>query len=125
MVWGKWYHPNLPKLLFKQQGDETLIHDSRSGKLVRYQIRETTKQILQYLDQSHKKADLLKQFAHLSPAEIEQEMAFLQNRGLLFEEDERFMSLVLPGQPRRDSGLPLSAPAVHKRSELPIGVARS
>jgi ribosomal peptide maturation radical SAM protein 1 len=114
MVWGKWYHPNLPKLLFKQQGDETLIHDSRSGKLVRYQIRETTKQILQYLDQSHKKADLLKQFNHLSPAEIEQEIAFLQDRGLLFEDDERFMSLVLPGQ------LSTSSPVVHKKSELPI-----
>jgi radical SAM superfamily enzyme YgiQ (UPF0313 family)/uncharacterized protein (DUF433 family) len=132
MAWGKWYHPNLPKLLLKQQGNETLIHDSRSGKLVKYPIRETTKQILQYLDQPHKKADLLKQFAHLSPQEIEQAIAFLQDRELLFEEDDRFMSLVLPGQPRRDTDRgeaqslrPLSAPTVHKKSELPIIVHSS
>jgi len=119
MVWGKWYHPNLPKLQFKQQGQETLIHDSRSGKLVKYPLRETTRQILQYLDLPHKEADLLKQFAHLSPQGVEQEMAFLQDRGLLFEEDDRFMSLVLPGQPSANS------PVVHKKIDLPIIVHSS
>src|SRR5262249_30081305 len=98
---------------------ETLIHDSRSGKLVKYPLRKTTRQILQYLDLPHKEADLLKQFPHLSLTEIEQEMAFLQDRGLLFEEDERFMSLVLPGQPSAN------APLVHKKSELPIIVPLS
>ena len=98
MVWGKWYHPNLPKLLFKEQGHETLIYDSRSGKPLKYQISPMSKQILQYLDQPHKKADLLKQFDPLSPQEIEQEITFLQERGLLFEEDDRLLSLVLPGK---------------------------
>ena len=115
-VWGKWYQQNHPKLLFKQQGNDTIIYDSRSGKPLRYQISDTTKQCLQYLDQPHKKADLLKQFAHLSHQEIEREIAFLQDRGLLFEEDNRFLSLVLPGEP-------LTSPlAVHKKRELQMMV---
>jgi hypothetical protein len=113
-TWEKHYQPNRPKLLLKQQGRETLIHDSRSGKLVRYQISDTSKRLLQYLDQPHKKADLITKFAHLAPPDIEQEIAFLQDRGLLFEEDNRFMSLVLPGEPSA------SPPAVHRKSELQI-----
>ena len=93
--WGQYYQQNRPQLLFKQQGHATLIYDSRSSNNLKYQISDTTKQILQYLDQPHKKADLLKQFAHLSSSDIEQEMAFLQERELLFEEDGRFLSLVL------------------------------
>jgi hypothetical protein len=107
VVWDKQFQANRPELLLKQEDYEPFIHDSRSGKDVRYPISETTKQFLQYLDQPHKKADLLKQFAHLSHSEIEQEITFLQNRGLLFEEDERFMSLVLPSEPaRRDRACP-------------------
>jgi len=115
-VWEKFYQHNPPQLLFKQEGDETLIHDSRSRQEVQYPISETTQRILQYLDQPHKKADLLKQFDQFSPAEIEQTMVFLQERGLLFEEDDRFMSLVLPGKP--SGGLPV----VRTKSELPIAM---
>lgn len=55
--------------------------------------------LLQYLDQPHKIVDLIAKFAHLSLQAIEQEIAFLQDRGLLFEEDDRFLSLVLPSRP--------------------------
>ena len=123
MARNKRQQSNLPKLLLKTVGHETLIYDSRSGKDVHYQISETTKHILQYLDQPHKKADLTAKFVQLAPLAIEQEMAFLQERGLLFEEDDRFLSLVLPGEPRRESGLSLSAPSVRKKSELPIIVS--
>jgi ribosomal peptide maturation radical SAM protein 1 len=108
-VMGQWYQQNHPQLFFKQQGNNTLIYDSRTGKILRYQISDTTKDILQYLDQPHKKADLLKQFARLSRPDIEQEIIFLQDRGLLFEEDGRFISLVLPGKP-----LPV-APTLHTK----------
>jgi magnesium-protoporphyrin IX monomethyl ester (oxidative) cyclase len=115
-LWGKWYQQKHPQLLFKQQGHETIIYDSRSGKPLRYQISDTSKRVLQYLDQPHRKADLIKQFDHLSHLDIEQEIAFLQDRGLLFEEDDRYLSLVLPGEPST------SSPAVRKKVELQIAV---
>jgi hypothetical protein len=63
--------------------------------------------------QANKDGEALpKQFAHLASPDIEQEIAFLQDRERLFEEDDRFMSLVLPGE------LSASLPAVHKKSEL-------
>src|SRR5262249_54117497 len=45
LVWEQYYRQDLPQLLFKQEGHKTLIHDSRSGKELRYQIHETAKHI--------------------------------------------------------------------------------
>jgi hypothetical protein len=39
------------------------------------------------------------QLGHLPDFNAEKEVAYLQERGLLFQEHERLLSLVLPGQP--------------------------
>ena len=96
-MWGKWFQSDRPKLMFKQHGNDTLIYDSRSGEVVEYQISDRSKQLLDYLNQPLKKADLAAKFQHVA-LDIEQEIAYLQDRGLLFQEDERFMSLVLPDE---------------------------
>ena len=111
-LYSKRYQQIHPKLHFKQKGHDLLIYDSRSGDPLEYQMSGTRKQLLEYLDQPHKKADLITQFDHLSRLEIEQEIAFLQDRGLLFEEDDRFLSLVLPNKPSTDS------PTIRKKIEL-------
>ena len=98
VVWGTWFQSDRPKLILNQQGNDTLIYDSRSGEPLEYQISDLSKQLLNYLNQPLKKADLAAKFLHISHLDIEQEIAFLQDRGPLFQEDERFMSLVLPDE---------------------------
>ena len=94
-IWGEWFQ-DPPKLMFKQNGKETLIYDSRSGEAVEYPLSDVSKQLLDALDQPLRKAELAAKFQDIPHPDIEQEIAFLQERGLLFQEGERFLSLVIP-----------------------------
>jgi hypothetical protein len=98
----QWHKPpaERPALYFKQKGDPTIIYYSRSGKATEYRVGATCAQLLDLMEAKPKrKGELSRELAHVPHLDLEKEMAWLQERGLLFHEGERFISLVLPKEP--------------------------
>lgn len=82
-----------PELFLKDALGTSIIYDSRSGQMVEYQISDTAKLLLDELAQPKRLADLLSAKGNVH---FEKDFAFLQERELLFQEGERFISLILP-----------------------------
>jgi ribosomal peptide maturation radical SAM protein 1 len=92
------------KLYFKH---DSIIYDSRSGRAVEYDVGERCKMILDLI--STKPARLGAIAAHLGDgqdADVTDLMASLQSKSLLFEEEGRYLSLLLPKEPLKLSVLP-------------------
>lgn len=87
-----------PVLFLKEVDGTNFIYDSRSGEKIEYQISDTAKRLLDTLAQPKKYTDLVTQ----EGAQLESEFAFLRDQGLLFQEGERSMSLVLPERTTTD-----------------------
>jgi len=85
-----------PELYMEQDGDTTLIHDSRSGEVVEYAISEVSRQMLDLLSQRQRVGNITKELEHLPDFDASREIAILQEKGLLFHERESYLSLVLP-----------------------------
>jgi ribosomal peptide maturation radical SAM protein 1 len=80
-----------PRLFWKSIGDRTVIYDSRFGAKIEHSLESDAIAILKLLEKPKRKADLLAQF----PAgEGERHVAELERLGLVFEEEQRYMSLV-------------------------------
>ncbi|MFO1432618.1 MAG: RiPP maturation radical SAM C-methyltransferase [Candidatus Competibacteraceae bacterium] len=87
-------------LFLKQTGHTTLVHDSRSGEVLEYPIDPHSKRVLNEL--AHRGVSLTTLAQRLGGSDglsVEKEIEFLQTHGLLFEENGKFMSLVLPFAP--------------------------
>lgn len=81
-----------PKLYFKENGNSTVVYDSRSGEGVEFDVGAIGKQVLECLDKPKDMGTLARQ---LSPnVDAEKEVAVLQERGLIFQEGPRYLSLV-------------------------------
>lgn len=93
--------PHLRANLFlKETKHTTLVHDSRSGEVIEYPISPISKRVLDEL--AHRGVPLPTLTSRLGDIEgfdVETEIEFLHARGLLFGEDGKFMSLVLPYAP--------------------------
>jgi ribosomal peptide maturation radical SAM protein 1 len=85
-----------PKLDFI--GDSDLIYDSRSGSATEYSVRPAGKAILNYLSKPARIADLAKVFSDEYGRDLDRHLVCLREKGLLFEEGDRLMSLVLSGE---------------------------
>ena len=81
---------NPPKLCFQ---DNDVIYDSRSGSVLEYHVGETGKAILQHLEKPTRIGELCKVFS--PELNVLEEFAGLQEKGLFFQEEDRFFSLVL------------------------------
>ena len=82
-----------PKLYFKENGDSTVVYDSRSGEGEEFDVGAIGKQILESLDKAKDLGTLARQVSHLS-VDAEKEVALLQERGLIFQEGPRYLNLV-------------------------------
>jgi len=90
-----------PKLYFKQDGDGTVVYDSRFDKVVEHRISNVAIEILKSTEKPRFPSAI--HLPDVSDAEIEKEIADLDERGLIFWEDNRFINLVLPGPPPETS----------------------
>jgi hypothetical protein len=89
-----------PQLFFKENGHSTRVHDSRTGKAIEHDIGETGRQVLEYLDDKPKDlSDLAKKMGHISGFDAGREVTTLQSKGLIFQEGERYLNLVLAKEP--------------------------
>ena len=83
-----------PKLQFKD--NSTVVYDSRSGRALERQVGDVGKQVLDFLH--GRPADISRIAAglsHLSGTDFAKEVALLRSRGLVFQEGDRYLSLVL------------------------------
>ncbi|HKX32258.1 MAG TPA: RiPP maturation radical SAM C-methyltransferase [Blastocatellia bacterium] len=85
-----------PKLDFI--GDSDLIYDSRSGSATEYSVGPAGRALLNYLSKPARIDDLTQVFSDKDGRDLDRRLADLREKGLLFEEGDRLMSLVLGGE---------------------------
>lgn len=97
----RWRNPeSLPALYFKKRGSETVVFDSRSDEVVEHEITDQGLQILQQIAITPSRPGMIAAKLNLPNFDPHQELAALQEKGLVFEEHDRYLSLVLPGPPK-------------------------
>lgn len=85
-----------PQLFLSKQQDENVIYDSRSGQGVEYVIPDVSARILHSVEVKPKDLiDLGREFAAVSGFDAAKEIAYLQEKGLVFEEKGRYLSVAL------------------------------
>jgi len=93
--WALWERSPKPELVFEESGGDTLVSDSRSGSRVEHRISPPALRVLHALRQNHKIPRLVDILGDLSVDAVTREVAALRERGLLFEENGYYLSLVL------------------------------
>jgi ribosomal peptide maturation radical SAM protein 1 len=85
-----------PKLFLRQNENQSVVHDSRSNEVAEYPLGENSTRALRYLTvKPRDMVDLAREFRDVNGFDAKQEIAFFKERGLVFEENERFFSLVI------------------------------
>ena len=85
-----------PKLFLRQNGKQSVVHDSRSNEVAEYPLGENSTRALKYLAVKPRDVvDLAREFRDVDGFDAKQEIVFFKERGLVFEENERFFSLVI------------------------------
>lgn len=87
-----------PKLFLKEDGGVTTIYDSRAGTAIEYEIGENSKDILAYLNSPRRVSNISKEFGDRPGFDAVKEVEYLQQKGLIFQEHDRFLSLVLDAE---------------------------
>ncbi|MGB8508004.1 MAG: RiPP maturation radical SAM C-methyltransferase [Pyrinomonadaceae bacterium] len=88
-----------PKLYFKQTGDSTnVIYDSRGERPVEYAVSDSERRLLETLNSPGRPLSVARSL-DITPAEAEASLASLQSKNLLFQEGDRYLSLVFQGEP--------------------------
>lgn len=85
-----------PKLFLRQNGKHSVVHDSRASEVAEYPLGQNYTRALRYLAvKPRDMVDLAREFRDVDGFDAEESMAFFKERGLVFEENERFFSLVI------------------------------
>ncbi len=84
-----------PKLHLKSEGGQHVVHDTRSGRVVEHPLTEVSVAALKLLDKPQRLGNLAAAFGHVTDFDPAKEVARLQEKGLLFREGDRYLSLVL------------------------------
>jgi len=95
---ARWKDPDralAPRLFFKP--NSTIVLDSRMGRIIEHQVGEKGKAILEFLFKPGRIDAVSKGLAHIDGLDVEKEIQLLQQKGLLFQEGERLLTLVLEG----------------------------
>jgi ribosomal peptide maturation radical SAM protein 1 len=92
---ARWKDPKQlpPRLYFKN--DSGIIYDSRSGSVIEHDVGKVGKEILDYLSKPAWIGDLDGVFSAKYGDEASNHIASLQEKGLVFREGDRLLSLVL------------------------------
>ena len=85
-----------PKLLLNQNGDHCTITDSRSGTVNEYPLEPISGRVLDFLaDKAKRVGDVAREFSDVAGFNAAKEMAMLREKGLLFQEEDRYLSLTI------------------------------
>ena len=84
-----------PKLFFEAAESSTVICDTRSGETLRHDLGETSIKLLQFLAERKRLDEIESALTRVPDFDVRQELSLLSERGLVFEERGRYLSLVL------------------------------
>lgn len=94
----RWSNPKYkvpPRLYFK---NSQTVYDSRSGVPAEHLLDDNAAAILQYLAKPTRMEEIVKVFSAENGFDAPKEIAALEAKGLIFQEGERFLSVVLAGE---------------------------
>jgi hypothetical protein len=93
---GAWKDDPVPKLVLHKNGAGSIITDSRSGEVNEYRLEPISGRILDFLaDKAKRVGDVAREFSDVAGFNAAKEVAILREKGLLFQEEDRYLSLVL------------------------------
>ena len=84
-----------PRLEFEWRGESKVVFDSRSGVATEHQIGATSSTILDLLTEPMKLPQMVQQLESMPEPEVKSQIDWLLGKGLIFEEKDRYMSLVV------------------------------
>ena len=95
-----------PKLFLRQNGKQSVVYDSRSQEVAEYPLGANNTRALRYLAVKPRDlVDLAREFRDVEGFDARQTLEFFKERGLVFEENERYFSLVIePGNRSNGAG---------------------
>lgn len=88
-----------PELHFVERGGETFIYDSRDGHAREEAVPPSVATLLVHCTEPRRLETLAKELAGLPGGDLGRDLAWVRERRLVFEEEGKLMSLVLPRQP--------------------------
>jgi magnesium-protoporphyrin IX monomethyl ester (oxidative) cyclase len=101
--WVERWRPNstaiTPSLFFLDNGNRTTVYDSRSGEAQQHEVGQVGREVLDILEKPKRPGDIAKEMNHVAGFDATKELATLQEKGLVFEENDRYLSLVLKREP--------------------------
>lgn len=101
--WKRAWAGTTPPMLYAEGRDGgTVIRDTRGGADLSHALSDTARQILEILKRRKSISELAAALGHANGDELKGEVASLAAKGLLFEEQGMYMSLVLPQKNRPD-----------------------
>jgi hypothetical protein len=93
---ARWKDSKLPPRLRFSEGAER-IYDSRSGAVVYHSVGELGTAILHFLSKPGRMDGVVRTFSAESETAVSGSIALLREKGLIFEEADRMISLVFDG----------------------------
>lgn len=94
-----------PKLLLHENGNQSVVHDSRSKEVAEYPLGEISTRALRYLAVKPRDVvDLSREFRDIPGFDAKEEIASFKQKGLVFEEHDRFFSLVIEARHHGSNG---------------------
>ncbi len=100
----RWRENDRPRLALSREGGATVAIDSRAGRVTRQAISATAERMLDLLHSPKGVNTLRNEMNDLPADEVAREFAGLVGKGFVFEEDERYISLVTPASDPRGLG---------------------
>ncbi len=92
-----------PRLSFKEDEDDVVV-DSRDGELREHKIGPVALHLLKMMDTPRRATDKALQPENAPGIDVTEEFEKLRQLGLLFQEGDRYLSLVLPKAPESNRG---------------------
>ena len=84
-----------PRLAYESDGSRTVVHDTRSGELVVHEVGDVGMGILECLHAKGQNLRFVSKHVEAAEQELADEIERLRSINLLFEENDRYISLVL------------------------------
>jgi hypothetical protein len=116
----KWKSGPTPALYMLNQGAKVIINDSRSGDEETYELSDLSARILTYLSRRKSVTELREALRDVAETELTDELTWLMDRNLIFDEEDRYMSIVFRQKTERsrdkalieESGVTSGAPVL-------------
>jgi ribosomal peptide maturation radical SAM protein 1 len=92
--WNRDLHASPPRLYLRDTPTAAVVFDSRSGEMIEHRISDGCRTLLAHLTKPRSRTDLVSELGG-EGIDVARELLYLDDRGLLFSEGDRVVSLVM------------------------------